>query len=124
MPLRLLSRRAGRCRMTDLLTPADLDVALERSFEHPVVLFKHSMTCPISGSAAAQVGRLSDADDPPVYRIVVQMARGVSNLVAERFAVRHESPQVIVVHRGQALYHTSHFGVQAARIRAEAAAAV
>ena len=110
--------------MTDLLTPADLDAAVERSYERPVVLFKHSMTCPISSSAAVQVGRLTAADDPVVFRIVVQLARGVSNQIAERFRIRHESPQVILLLRGEACYHTSHFGVQADRIRAEVAASV
>lgn len=52
----------------------------------------------------------------PLHEIVVQQQRELSHAVAARLGVRHESPQVVVVARGQATWHTSHSGVQPERI--------
>ncbi len=121
MPLSFFRRRAAPRCMTDLTSAAALKAALEHSHETPIVLFKHSMTCPISASAASQVAGLGAEGDPPVYRIVVQTARAVSYEAERLLGVRHESPQVIVVKDGEARFHASHFGVQLDRIRTEAA---
>ena len=61
------------------------------------------------------------ADEPlpaPVHEVVVQRQRPVSNAMAERLGVRHESPQVFVVARGAVAWHSSHNGVRAPRIAA------
>ncbi len=103
--------------MTDITTDDDLRAALTAADRHPVVLFKHSRTCPISTVAQMSVAQLDGPDDPDVYRVVVQSARTLSNAIAERFGVRHESPQVLVVHNGAVVHHASHMGVSATRIR-------
>ncbi|MCW3489872.1 bacillithiol system redox-active protein YtxJ [Dethiobacter alkaliphilus] len=43
-----------------------------------------------------------------VCRIVVQKARDVSQAVAEKTGVRHESPQVLLIRNGQCIWNTSH----------------
>ena len=106
--------------MTDLRTDADLMSALAASNEEPVVLFKHSRSCPISSAANGTVSTLNGPDDPPVFRIVVQQARELSNRVEQRFGIRHESPQAIVVFRGEPLFHASHFSIRADGLRAAA----
>ena len=61
---------------------------------------------------------LEAADLPwPLHEIVVQQHRALSTEVAESLAVRHESPQVIVVAHGRATWHSSHNGVRADRLR-------
>ena len=67
--------------------------------------------------ASASVSQLEGDDDPDVYRIVVQSARALSNEVAARFGIRHESPQVLVVRDGAVVHHASHMAVSARRIR-------
>ena len=102
--------------MQPLTTDADLRSALRASEDAPVLLFKHSRTCPISSMAHANLAVLGP-DDVDVYRVVVQDARPVSNAIAATFGVRHESPQVLLVHRGAVAFHTSHYGITAARVR-------
>ena len=88
-----------------------LEELFARSDDAPVVLFKHSTTCPISAHAHRQMSRLSRAVSPKIALVVVQRARAVSNGVAERTGVRHESPQVIVLRRGKSVWTTSHFDI-------------
>lgn len=92
-------------------TPEDLDRAVEASHEKPVVIFKHSATCPISAAANSSMNRIASEDDLLVYRLVVQSARALSNDIAQRFGVRHESPQALVLVDGGIEAHASHFGV-------------
>jgi thioredoxin 1 len=94
-----------------------LEEALAASAETPVVLFKHSAICPISALAHRQVKKLTEPSDPPVYKLVVQEHRPVSNAIADRFGIRHESPQAIVVYEGEPIFHTSHTSITARALR-------
>ncbi|HEX7071999.1 MAG TPA: bacillithiol system redox-active protein YtxJ [Rhodothermales bacterium] len=85
-----------------------LEEARRRSHAEPIVLYKHSATCGVSTMARREVVPLSVKDHVPVYEIVVQSARPISDEVERRYGIRHESPQVIVLHRDQPTYHTSH----------------
>ena len=88
---------------------AALDNLIERSQQRPVVIFKHSLTCPISASAFQQMtGYQGD-----VALVEVQRARSLSNEIEKRLGIRHESPQVIVLSNGQVVWDASHFKVTA-----------
>jgi len=108
--------------MQDVRDLAGLESAIRASDEAPVVLFKHSRSCPISASAHASVAEMGAPGDPAVYRIVIQEARPVSAEVAARFKIRHESPQAILLWRGERVFDASHFDVTADALRKEAAA--
>lgn len=88
-------------------TKEELDGLFEKSSEQPVFLFKHSLTCPISTGVFQTVSDI-DAD---VYLVVVQHARDISNEIAEKTGIRHESPQAIVIKDGKPVYHASHYDV-------------
>lgn len=96
-----------------------LDDALARSEDEPVVLFKHSNTCSLSARANREMQALTEDGDPPVYRLIVQESRALSNHIAERFDIRHESPQVIVFSGRTPAFDASHFSVSASAIRNE-----
>lgn len=85
----------------------ELDELLARSNEAPVVVFKHSMTCPISSAAYQEMLKF----DGEVALVVVQRAREVSREVEARTGVQHESPQAIVLRNGQAVWSASHWKV-------------
>jgi len=89
-----------------------LDRLFKQSYEHPVVLLKHSMTCGISSGVYRIVGNVT-AD---VNVVVIQTHRHVSNEIAARTGVRHESPQAIVLRDGQPVYHASHYDIEAEHI--------
>lgn len=95
----------------------DLEAALDHAQDEPVVLYKHSAICPISARMEREIAMLTDASDPPVYRVVVQDARPVSDAIADRFDVRHESPQALVVYDNAVLYDASHSRISADAIR-------
>lgn len=100
-----------------LTTEAQLDRALEASRDRPVVLFKHSSTCGVSAAAYEQMVDVIDMDAGDWYLIDVRTHRPVSNAIATRFGVRHESPQVLVLGSGRVRWHGSHFQVTAAAVR-------
>lgn len=91
-----------------------LDPLFEASHQKPVMLFKHSLTCPVSSAAFRQYEQYLDdvGDDGVVHHLVeVQNARPVSNRIAELSGVKHESPQAILLRAGQADWHASHWKI-------------
>jgi len=95
-----------------------LDAALVKSSVNPVLIFKHSSTCGRSAMAAEEVAQWLDAVHVAVdvYVVDVRGSRPVSDAVAERLHVRHESPQALLVQDGIICWHRSHAGVTAAAI--------
>ena len=101
--------------MVRLDTIEKLEEAIENSRVHPVLLFKHSRTCGISAGVMNQEIAGVDA---PVNLILVQDDRHISNELAARTGIRHESPQAIVLKDGEVVYHASHFDITADDIHA------
>ncbi len=91
-----------------------LDRLFEQSFERPVVLLKHSTTCGISSGVYREVGLVAS----DVNVVVIQTHRDISNAIATRTGVRHESPQAIVLREGKAVYNASHYDIEAEHIEA------
>jgi bacillithiol system protein YtxJ len=54
-----------------------------------------------------QQWRLSD-EELPVYYLDLLAYRPISNRIADLFAVRHQSPQLILIRNGKAVYNASH----------------
>ena len=86
-----------------------LDELLRQSGEQPVILFKHSDTCGISARAYREMTSL----EKPVALVTVQKARALSNEIESRFALPHETPQVLVVRDGLLVWSASHFRITA-----------
>lgn len=102
-----------------LASLSDAEAMLADSQHQPVLLFKHSTTCPVSAAASIEVDAFeAEPDAPPCYTVVVQRARDVSAHLADALDVRHESPQAILVDAGTAVFATSHGRIRAASLRA------
>jgi bacillithiol system protein YtxJ len=103
--------------MTDryrlLISVDELDRVVAGSFARPVLFFKHSLTCGTSAWAHEELDALLDGPPIPIDVCVVhvQTGRALSNAIAERFGVRHQSPQALLVHNGEVVWHASHHGV-------------
>jgi bacillithiol system protein YtxJ len=111
-------RLRWRHNFPEVLTLEDLDRAIASSKAAPMFLYKHSLTCGSSAYALDQLTRLAASDvSAPIHLVPVQNARDVSNAIAERFGLRHESPQLILVEDGAVRWQTSHFGITADRAR-------
>ena len=92
-----------------------LDRLFAQSYERPVVLLKHSVTCGISSGVYREVENVGG----DVNVIVIQTHRDISNAIASRTGLRHESPQAIVLRDGQPVYHASHYDIEAGHIEAK-----
>lgn len=88
-----------------------LEQIRQESTLHPVVLFKHSTRCSISSMAKSRLERATPPENIPFYYLDLIRYRGISNKVAEVFGVMHESPQVLVIRRGECVYDESHNGI-------------
>ena len=93
----------------------DLDHALGESRHRPLVLFKHSYSCGVSAEALDELlAHLSVNRREARYAMVtVQTHREVSNAIAARLGVRHETPQALLVSDGRVVWSASHFRVNA-----------
>lgn len=99
-------------QFTQITETSDLDNLVERSHDAPVILFKHSTTCPISSAAYQQMSKVAEE----VSLIVVQKARDVSKEIEARTGVQHESPQTIVLRNGEAVWSASHYDITAGAV--------
>ncbi|MFP7171426.1 bacillithiol system redox-active protein YtxJ [Terribacillus sp. 7520-G] len=84
-------------------------------------LLKHSLTCPISASAKQEYDRYSLDTQLPVYTLYVQEARELSNMIAERYDVKHESPQALLFENNRVIWHASHHDITQAALQEQEA---
>jgi len=100
--------------MTTLDSEDALAACLAESHEKPLFVLKHSTRCPVSSSALGEVRSWVNTGahgEVPVYINYVVEDRPVSNLLAETLGVRHESPQLLLLSKGKALWNASHGGI-------------
>ena len=93
----------------------ELDRLLAASERRPLVLFKHSYTCGASADALDElVTHLNAGPSDALYAMVtVQTHRDVSNAVARKLGIRHETPQALLIQDGRVVWSASHFRVTA-----------
>jgi bacillithiol system protein YtxJ len=104
----------------ELTSIEDLDRALDESRNRPVLIFKHSLSCPISARAFRQFESYLENGNPQVSHklIIVQRARDTSDKAAERLGLRHETPQAILVRDGREVWNASHHDITASSLAA------
>ena len=102
-----------------LISFEQLDKIKRVSLTKPVVIFKHSTRCIVSRIVLREFESsfLKDQPDVSLYFLDLLTYRDLSNEVGSVFQVFHQSPQVIVVKNGQAVYHASHNDVNSNNIK-------
>ena len=93
---------------------SQIDGIKEESKEHPVVIFKHSTRCSISAMAWDRLQRnwkREDSGKLSPYFLDLISYRQISDAISKEFGVAHESPQVIIIKEGKAVYNNSHMGI-------------
>jgi len=93
---------------------ASLDEFVASASGSAAILFKHSNTCGVSSRAYGEMSKLG----LPIGIVVVQAARSVSDEVEKRWQVSHETPQVLIIKDGKAVWNASHFQVKAEEVAA------
>jgi len=98
---------------------SQLDQIVKDSHEKPVVLFKHSIRCGTSSMIKHQLegGWNFEGEDLDFYYLDLINYRAISNEIADRFGIVHQSPQIIVLMNGKATYDTSHHMISVDVIR-------
>jgi bacillithiol system protein YtxJ len=99
---------------TALNTEKQIEQIKEESRTQPVLIFKHSTRCAISGSALNRLERnwKSEKVVPlKMYYLDLLSHRAISQRVAESFEVEHESPQVLILREGNPVYVRSHLSI-------------
>jgi bacillithiol system protein YtxJ len=104
----------------DLTELKQLDMIADESVNTPVIIFKHSTRCSVSRMALKNFEREYNIEigDAKPYFLDLLEHRDVSNEIASRFNVMHQSPQIIVIKDGKAVYNTSHSDIDAEAVKA------
>ena len=90
---------------------------IEESATRKVIVFKHSTRCGISRMALRQFEKEINPDiNASLYFLDLIAFREVSNEVAYRFGVIHESPQLLLIENGSAIHTASHGRIDGQRI--------
>ena len=76
--------------------------------EQTLAVFKHSTRCSISFMAKSRVERGWRDTDVPLYCLDLITYRNVSDLIARTLNIDHQSPQLIFIEKGKAIYNASH----------------
>jgi bacillithiol system protein YtxJ len=101
-----------------LTSESQLEEIEKKSFKKPQLIFKHSTRCSISSISMNKfVANYSiPEDDADIYYLDLLNYRSVSDEVGFKFQVMHQSPQIIVIKDGVAVYNASHYDIQAEKI--------
>jgi bacillithiol system protein YtxJ len=93
-----------------LVSEMQLDEIPLRSKERAQVIFKHSTTCGISRMVLNMFTSQFELkpEEADVYFLDLHAHRAISNSVAERFGVVHQSPQLLIIKNGEVTAHASH----------------
>ncbi|WP_068774728.1 bacillithiol system redox-active protein YtxJ [Paenibacillus sp. FJAT-26967] len=106
---------------TEITTVEEWNDILENSTDKPLVILKHSTTCPVSASALEEyddyLGKQPN-QEVGYYLVKVIESRPVSNKIAEDIGVKHASPQILYVKNKESYWNTSHWSVTAKHIAA------
>lgn len=107
-----------------LVEESQIDALTEQSHDTPVLIYKHSTRCATSSVVFHRLERHRQGDQGrllPFFFLDLIAYRSVSDRVASRFSVEHESPQAILIFKGKPIYAASHFSIDYPSIMRQAA---
>jgi len=82
------------------------------------LVFKHSTRCGISSMAKKQFeNSWENMENVELWYLDLLNHRDISNQIAEDTKVMHQSPQVVVMKKGELLHDASHHSIDAREIR-------
>src|SRR6478672_5715441 len=95
-----------------------LDTIITESNTKPVIIFKYSTRCGISRMVLRQFENEFDVhDELTPYFLDLLQYRDISKAIESKFAVRHESPQLILIKEGKVVYDASHGDIAAGDLK-------
>ncbi len=104
----------------NLTDPTQLDRIRENSKNSPVMIFKHSRACSTSSMVINRLERNwrdEEMKHVQTYFLDLLSYRQISNAISEQFKIRHESPQVLIIRDGKAIFSGSHFEIDYSSVK-------
>lgn len=104
------SQKAPAINWTRLTDSSQIDELITESEDKPILFFKHSTRCSISTMALSRLESNWDLAEDEIEAVYLDLLkfRDLSNELASKFDVIHQSPQLILVKSGEAVYNSSH----------------
>lgn len=91
---------------------SQLDIIVENSNTKTQAIFKHSTRCGISRSVLRKFEQQFDSSSSvELYFLDLLNHRDISNEIAHRFNVIHQSPQLLVIKNEVVEAHDSHYDI-------------
>ncbi|WP_432362432.1 bacillithiol system redox-active protein YtxJ [Sporosarcina sp. UB5] len=100
--------------MKEIQSMEEWEQVRNQSRKEPIFFMKHSSTCPVSVAGYRVFDKFET--DIPKYYLIVQRSRALSNEVESKLGIRHESPQLLLIKGGEAVWHASHYGISQSNI--------
>lgn len=94
-----------------------LEMLLAESDNKDVVIFKHSTSCSISHMAKIRMEDKWDLNEIDIYYLDLKRYRNISDAIAEKFNVYHESPQILLIRNRACIYDASHFDISVEELK-------
>lgn len=97
-----------------LESPQQIQSIKIESANQPVLIFKHSTRCGTSHMVLSRFERQVAQNElnARLYFLDLLAYRDISNQIAQAFDVPHESPQVLIIKDGKAVWNDSHLGIE------------
>ncbi len=103
------TQNTSRVGWKPLTDEEQLNEIITESVQKPVAIFKHSTRCGVSRMTLKQFENEYDLQDKITpYFLDLLENRSLSDAVAHRFNVTHESPQLLLIRNGNPVYVASH----------------
>lgn len=99
-----------------LIQSKQLDEIVEKSNSKYQAIFKHSTRCGVSSGVLRQFERQKDTGEIDFYYLDLLNFRSISDEIATKFGVLHQSPQLIVLKDGEVLAQGSHYDIMSVKI--------
>ncbi|MEX0811425.1 MAG: bacillithiol system redox-active protein YtxJ [Chitinophagales bacterium] len=92
-----------------------IDQLIKESKTQSVCIFKHSTRCSLSSTVLNRLERKWDdkLNEINMYYLDLIAHRDVSNAVADKTSIEHQSPQLILLKGGKVVYSASHTAIDA-----------
>ncbi len=109
---------ASKINWIELTDLGQLNEIMHLSHQQPVIIFKHSTRCSISRMALKQFENEFDLEGRVTpYFLDLLNHRDISNEIATRFEVYHQSPQLLLINEGKSIYDASHSDIDAVELK-------
>lgn len=95
----------------NLENTSQLDEVFSRSHNKTQIIFKHSTRCSISLMVMNRLIKNNVEVNADFHYLDLIRYRDLSNLIADKCDVVHESPQVLIIKNGSCIYDASHTAI-------------